>query len=121
MPQHRQHQKVKRVCNNSSVADQIKAAKENTKDKNLFYKIVQKHNTKKMLLNQQFKSVFQNSGIHREHYHGGKFNEIFLGKDDNPGFMHSIIFFATSEEMITKKCNRYSRLLGLLDTILSSV
>ena len=54
----------------------IKASKDETKAKKLYEEQIQRHNAKKVSLNQQFESVFQRNGVKREHYHRGKFNGV---------------------------------------------
>jgi hypothetical protein len=114
----------------------ILAKKAESKAKERYDDQVQQHNAKKTSLNQQFESTFRNNGVKREHYHGGKFNgvncirimeksrELVLGTDDSPGFLQQCLLskIATAtEEFVQTTCNNYSRLLGLLDAIWSTV
>jgi hypothetical protein len=114
----------------------IKAKKAETKSKKDYLEQVQKHNAKKSSLNQKFENVFRKNGVKREHYHGGKFNgvncirimekssELLTGKDENEGFLQLMLQSKTDtimEETVEAKCSEYSRLLGLLDAIWSTV
>jgi hypothetical protein len=73
-----------------------------------------------------------------EHYHGGKFNgvncirvmeksqDLVLGKEDSPGFLQKCLESKhpnsmASEDTVRATCQTYSRLLGLLDAIWSTV
>ena len=96
---------------------------------------VQIHNAKKTSLCQKFESIFSGNGIKREHYHGGKFNGVncirimeksatlFLGMEQQSFLLECLSNRTESiaPETVTDKCHQYSRLLGLLDTIWSSV
>jgi hypothetical protein len=114
----------------------LKARKAEAKAKEVYDEQVQRHNAKKSSLNQQFEEVYRYNGVKREHYHGGKFNgvncirimsrsqEIVLGQDDYKGFLQKCIdskVHWAKEEDIHSKCLEYSRLLGLLDAIWSTV
>jgi hypothetical protein len=115
----------------------IIARKAETKAKDQHDDQMQKHNAKNCSLNQQFEIIFRRNDIKREHYHGGKFNgvncirimekakELVLGTEGSPGFlqkclqsMHAPI---ASEISVEATCKNYSRLLGLLDAIWSTI
>ena len=114
----------------------IKAKQAESKAKEQYDEQVQRHNAKKVSLNQQFESVFRKNGVKREHYHGGKFNGVncirimdkcnalFLGNNETPGFLQKCLLSkceTTPEATVEFKCNEYCRLLGLLDAIWSTV
>lgn len=117
--------------------DRIKAKKAESLAKEFYNECTQRHNAKKMSLNQQFEIVFRRNGVKREHYHGGKFNgvncirimgkskEIFLGNEDGtPGFLQKCLLSkcdTISEETVRATCQDYCRLFGLLDAIWSTV
>jgi hypothetical protein len=97
---------------------------------------MKQHNAKKSSLNQQFECIFRSRGIKREHYHGGKFNgvncirimenakELLLGVEDSHGFLQKCLASKQPnalDEVVRKKCEDYSRILGLLDVVWSSV
>jgi hypothetical protein len=94
------------------------------------------HNAKKTSINQLFEGVYRANGVKREHYHGGKFNgvncirimgnakSIIIGDDDAKGFVHHCRMNkipTISDEDIQSTCQKYCRLLGLLDAIWSAV
>jgi hypothetical protein len=113
------------------------AKKEESKAKERYDDKVQQHNAKKSSLNQQFEDTFRKNGVKREHYHGGKFNgvncirimnkakELVIGTEESPtGFLQQCLLSkiaAATTEFVQSTCNNYSRLLGLLDAIWSSV
>jgi hypothetical protein len=112
----------------------IKAKQAESIAKEQYDEQVQRHNVKKVSLNQQFESVFWKNGVKREHYHGGKFNGVncirildkcnalFLGNNETPGFLQKYLLSkceTTPEVTVEFKCNEYCRLLGLLDAIWS--
>jgi hypothetical protein len=124
--------------------ERIKAKKAESKAKEGYEELVQRHNAKKDSLNQQFEVIFRRNGIKREVFHGGKFNGVncirvmekskalFLGKEEegvvndplHAGFLQKCLLAkteTTTDEEIIAKCNDYCRLLGLLDTIWSAV
>jgi hypothetical protein len=103
---------------------------------------MQRHNAKKISLNQKFEHVFRHNGVKREHYHGGKFNgvncirimaqakELLLGGGDDDeavddhGFLQLCLLSKEDtaiEDAIRDKCKDFARLLGLLDAIWSTV
>lgn len=113
----------------------INAKKEESKARAQYEEQVQIHNALKTSLCQKFESIYSGNGIKREHYHGGKFNGVncirimgksatlFLGMEQQ-SFLQECLSNKTESiapESVTDKCQQYSRLLGLLDTIWSSV
>jgi hypothetical protein len=114
----------------------IKARKAESKAKEQYDEQVQRHNAKKSSLNQQFEIIFRRNGVKREHYHGGKFNgvncirvmeqskSLLLGHEDKPGFLQKCLESkhpTASEVAVRAVCKQYSRLLGLLDAIWSTI
>jgi hypothetical protein len=116
----------------------IKAAKEETKAREQYDEQLQKHNAKKASLNQKFETVYRQNGVKREHYHGGKFNgvncirimekckDIYLGGNDDtaPGFLQKCLqtkVATITDDDVTTTCQKFCRLLGLLDAIWSKV
>jgi hypothetical protein len=113
----------------------IKLKGAETKARKVYDEQVQRHNAKKLSLNQKFENVFQKNGVKREHYHGGKFNgvncicvmensrAIFMGGVDNtepPGFLQKCLLSKCTtilEDDVKTKCNEFCTLVGLLDAI----
>ena len=119
--------------------ERINTKRDESKAKKEFDEIVQRHNAKSTSLNQQFETIFRRNGVIREYYHGGKFNgvncirvmeksnDLLLGEKDatNPvGFLQKCLLSktpTTTDQDVISKCTEYCRLLGLLDTIWSTV
>lgn len=116
----------------------IQAKKEESKAKERYDDMIQRHNAKKTSLNQAFETIFSIMGIKREHYHGGKFNgvncirimekatQLFVGDSvsQSPSFQSKILENrapSITEDAVASKCADFAKLMGILDAIWSSV
>jgi hypothetical protein len=114
-----------------------KAKRKEAAAKKDYDEAMQYHNAKKSSLCQRFEIIYRRNGIKREHYHGGKFNEVncirimerseqlILGEDGLPGFLQACLETKhptiLTNDAVEKTCGKFARLLGLLDAIWSSV
>ena len=104
--------------------------------KGIYDECMQRHNARSGSLAQQFEIVFRNFNIRKEHYHGGKYNgvncirimeksqQLFIGGNDHTGFddlIKSRKKPTVTDAAIDAQCQRYARLLGLLDAVWSNV
>jgi hypothetical protein len=113
------------------------AKKEEARTKAIYSDMIQRHNAKQSSLKQKLEEVYRQNGIKREHYHGGKFNgvncirvmekaELILlqGNDNSPAFLQHCIALkeaTVTVETIQNKLTDFSKMLGILDAIWSSV
>jgi len=92
--------------------------------------MVKNHNSWLYSLSQDFDAIFQSNGIKKEHYHGGKYNGVncirIMEKSEAlfNGFADAIKgkkIATVTDEDITLKCDKFARLLSLMDVIWSNV